>query len=139
MLRLNGLIPELRTAFNEGKFKDSTAFKIIILSAADQQKLLPVLAKNGWLINKDVDILLAATIQPKTPKAAPAPTPVAPPVPTVAAPAVDDDDRPWYEQCLDLVKQIQALAPIDEKDIHKIAEDLLKFVESAGAQATVAP
>nr|WP_255604544.1 ParB/RepB/Spo0J family partition protein [Oscillochloris sp. ZM17-4] len=142
LLRLKGLIPQLRAAFNEGTFKDSVAYKIVALKPDEQRKLLSTLAKNGRLINKDVDILIAATIQPKpTPAPAPAlsPTPAPSPAPTAAGDDADVDDREWYEQVIDLVKQIQALAPPSETDIHEIAEDLLKFAEYAGAQAVATP
>jgi hypothetical protein len=108
-----------------------------MLKPDEQRKLLSTLGKNGRLINKDVDILIAATIQPK-----PVPPPSVVASAPAAAPAADDDltagdedTRPWYDQTLDLVKKIQAIAPPSETDIAEICEDLLKFVEYAAAQA----
>lgn len=132
LLKLKALIPELRAAFNEGKFTDRVAYRIVTLNAADQKKLVSTLARNGKLVGKDVDLLVAATIQPKPAPAAATLTPTttgaaAAPPPT-PAPVVDD--RPWYEQALDLVKQIQGLTPPSAtKDIGELCIDLIQFLE----------
>ena len=100
--------------------------------------LLSALAKHGKLINKDVDILIAATILPKPvpPASSAAPAPV--PAQAAAAPEPEEDTRPWYAQVIDLVKRIQGLAPPTATDVLEIAEDMLKFVEYEGAQAVAA-
>ena len=138
LLKLKGLIPELRAAFNEGKFTDRLAYKIICLKAPDQKLLISALAKHGKLINKDVDILIAATILPKPVPPASSATPATVPAHAAAAPAPEEDTRPWYAQVIDLVKRIQGLAPPTATDVLEIAEDMLKFVEYEGAQAVAA-